>query len=99
MRIYMNVKYKDMHIHNKIKSVNSEKNKTGFIVSCTTAVAETRLVHPTKGVGGGACMLPMAVARSSSWRCDTLRTSGLWTTSCLHVMARNTRREKCIYSK
>jgi len=25
MRIYMNVKYKDMHIHNKIKSVNSEK--------------------------------------------------------------------------
>jgi len=25
MRIYMKVKYKVMHIHNKIKSVNSEK--------------------------------------------------------------------------
>ena len=25
MRIYMNVKYNYMHIHNKIKSVNSEK--------------------------------------------------------------------------
>ena len=47
------------------------------------------------------CMLHMAVARFTvSWRSDTSCTSGfIWVTSCLHVMTRNRRCEKGVYSK
>ena len=47
------------------------------------------------------CMLHMTVARFTvSWRSDTSCTSGfIWVTSCLHVMTRNRRCEKGVYSK
>ena len=47
-----------------------------------------------------SCVLPMAVARSSPGGVATRHVLPvLWMTSCSHVMARNRRREKGVYTK